>query len=162
MYHTQLGVNVKYLFLLPQSSAAKATPEQREKLSALKSDPELKLIFDDIEQNGPSKRVKHVDIKFHFVKEQVENGTVQLEYCSTGKMLADALTKPLTRERVIKLRETFGLKKLKMKEGDEVTGNKEEDEDPCDWPRGRLLEAEAANHTARQLDDDVESVEDIY
>lgn len=38
-----------------QDSAAQATPEQREKLSTLKTDPELKLIFDDIERNGPSK-----------------------------------------------------------------------------------------------------------
>jgi len=38
-----------------QHSAAQATPEQREKLATLKADPELKLIFDDIEQNGPSK-----------------------------------------------------------------------------------------------------------
>lgn len=38
-----------------QQSAAQATPEQREKLAALKTDPELKLIFDDIEANGPSK-----------------------------------------------------------------------------------------------------------
>ena len=37
-----------------QQSAAQATPEQREKLASLKADPELKLIFDDIEQNGPS------------------------------------------------------------------------------------------------------------
>ena len=36
-----------------QSSAAQATPEQREKLTALKADPELKIIFDDIEQHGP-------------------------------------------------------------------------------------------------------------
>ena len=36
-----------------QSSAAQATPEQREKLAALKADPELKLVFDDIEQHGP-------------------------------------------------------------------------------------------------------------
>ena len=41
-----------------QSAAAKATPEQKEKMSALKSDPELKLIFDDIEQNGPGDCLK--------------------------------------------------------------------------------------------------------
>lgn len=38
-----------------QQSAAQASPEQREKLAALKTDPELKMIFDDIEANGPSK-----------------------------------------------------------------------------------------------------------
>lgn len=37
-----------------QHSAAQATTEQREKLATLKADPELKLIFDDIEENGPS------------------------------------------------------------------------------------------------------------
>ena len=37
-----------------QQSAAQATPEQREKLAALKTDPELKMVFDDIEANGPS------------------------------------------------------------------------------------------------------------
>lgn len=36
-----------------QSSVSQATPEQREKLAALKADPELKLVFDDIESNGP-------------------------------------------------------------------------------------------------------------
>ena len=40
-----------------QSSAAQATPEQREKLATLKADPELKIVFDDIERNGPSKAV---------------------------------------------------------------------------------------------------------
>ena len=35
------------------TSAAQATPEQREKLAALKTDPELKQVFDNIEAHGP-------------------------------------------------------------------------------------------------------------
>lgn len=44
-----------------QQSAAQATPEQREKLAALKTDPELKMVFDDIETNGPSKCFSELD-----------------------------------------------------------------------------------------------------
>ncbi len=42
-------------------------------------------------------RMKHIDIKFHYIREAVENGSVQLKYCCTEEMLADLLTKPLTK-----------------------------------------------------------------
>ncbi len=34
----------------------------------------------------------------HFVREQVERGRIQLTYCATGDMVADALTKALGRQ----------------------------------------------------------------
>lgn len=106
-------------------------------------------------QSGTSKRVKHVDIKFHFIKDQVENGAIRLEYCPTEKMVADALTKPLAKERVIKLRGLLGLKELKMQKGD--AENRREEEQLCARPRGRLLEIEVANHTTCQLDGHLKS-----
>ena len=36
-----------------QSIAAAQSPEQRERLTKLKQDPELKEMFDDIQANGP-------------------------------------------------------------------------------------------------------------
>ncbi|POM66260.1 Integrase catalytic core protein [Phytophthora palmivora] len=42
------------------------------------------------------KRTKHIDIRYHFVREKVEDGQVVLEYCSTKDMLADLMTKPIT------------------------------------------------------------------
>ena len=42
-------------------------------------------------------RVKHMDIKYHYLQECVENREVVLKYISTGDNLADALTKPLER-----------------------------------------------------------------
>ena len=50
-------------------------------------------------------RTKHIDIRHHFVRERVESGDIKLEYVPTEEQLADLLTKPLLRNRVISLRE---------------------------------------------------------
>lgn len=42
-----------------------------------------------------SNRTKHIDIRFHFVREAVINSKIVLRYMSTDKMLADIMTKPL-------------------------------------------------------------------
>ena len=54
-------------------------------------------------------RTKHIDIQYHFIREYVEKGTIVLEYCETAKMLADALTKPLSKHRHQELAERMGL-----------------------------------------------------
>ncbi|GKB54063.1 retrovirus-related pol polyprotein from transposon TNT 1-94 [Tanacetum coccineum] len=40
-------------------------------------------------------RSKHIDIRHHFIKEQVENGVVELYFVRTEYQLADIFTKPL-------------------------------------------------------------------
>ena len=42
-------------------------------------------------------RCKHIDIKYHFIRENVNSGKVLLEYCPTEQMLADVMTKPATK-----------------------------------------------------------------
>ena len=54
-------------------------------------------------------RAKHIDIKNHFIREQVAQGTIILEYCPTTEMVADILTKGLSRESFCKLREKSGV-----------------------------------------------------
>ena len=49
-------------------------------------------------------RAKHISIKYHFVHEQVSDGTVRLKYCRTQDMVADILTKGLHRNQFTKLR----------------------------------------------------------
>ncbi len=44
-------------------------------------------------------RTKHIDIKFHYVREAVKEWIISLTYCPTEKMVADLLTKPLNRIR---------------------------------------------------------------
>ncbi len=55
-------------------------------------------------------RTKHIDIKFHFVREQVNEGKIKLEYCQTGDMIADMLTKGLSHAQLSKLRSLAGVK----------------------------------------------------
>ena len=55
------------------------------------------------------KRTKHVQIRYHFVREAVEQGTITLEYCQTDDMLADSFTKALAHDQFEKLRAGIGL-----------------------------------------------------
>ena len=55
------------------------------------------------------KRSKHIDIKYHFSREQVEKNIVKLIYIPTGNQLADALTKPLPAVKFLEFRKEMGL-----------------------------------------------------
>lgn len=47
-------------------------------------------------KNGQmSKRSKHIEVRYHFISEKVNEGLVKLEYCSSENQIADILTKPL-------------------------------------------------------------------
>ena len=57
-------------------------------------------------------RTKHIAIKYHFIREQVGNGTIELKYCPTNEMLVDMFTKGLSREQFSKLRSPAGIVEL--------------------------------------------------
>ena len=40
-------------------------------------------------------RTKHIDIKYHFIRKHVMNGTVELHFVPSEKQFADIFTKPL-------------------------------------------------------------------
>lgn len=44
-------------------------------------------------------RMKHLALDYHFIREQVQNGTLRVTHVSTKDQLADGLTKPLPRTR---------------------------------------------------------------
>ncbi|GJR73444.1 hypothetical protein Tco_0085809 [Tanacetum coccineum] len=50
--------------------------------------------------NVQHSRSKHIDIRFHFIKEQVENGVVELYFVNTEYQLADIFNNALCRERI--------------------------------------------------------------
>lgn len=43
-----------------------------------------------------SKRSKHIDIKYHFIKDLVDNGQISIKYVPTHENISDLLTKSLT------------------------------------------------------------------
>jgi hypothetical protein len=54
-------------------------------------------------------RMKHLDLRLFWLRDAVENGTITVSYLPTGEMPADALTKPLTRQKVVDGRKLMGL-----------------------------------------------------
>ncbi|GJR92667.1 retrovirus-related pol polyprotein from transposon TNT 1-94 [Tanacetum coccineum] len=60
--------------------------------------------------NVQHSRAKHIDVRYHFIKEQVENGIVELYFVRTEYQLVDIFTKTLPRERF-----NFLIEKLSMR-----------------------------------------------
>nr|GEZ72411.1 retrovirus-related Pol polyprotein from transposon TNT 1-94 [Tanacetum cinerariifolium] len=58
---------------------------------------------------------KHIDIRYHFIREQVENGVVELYIVLTDYQLADIFTKALPRERFEFLLLRLGMKSMTSK-----------------------------------------------
>ncbi|GJX05107.1 retrovirus-related pol polyprotein from transposon TNT 1-94, partial [Tanacetum coccineum] len=55
---------------------------------------------------------KHIDIRYHFIKEQVEDGIVELYFVRTEYQLADIFTKPLPQERFNFLIDKLGMRSM--------------------------------------------------
>lgn len=64
--------------------------------------------------NNPTdhKRSKHIDVKYHFSREKVEQKVITLKYIPTGQQLADAFTKPLPAVQFLKIRKQMGLEEI--------------------------------------------------
>ncbi|GKB76724.1 retrovirus-related pol polyprotein from transposon TNT 1-94, partial [Tanacetum coccineum] len=60
--------------------------------------------------NVQHSRSKHIDIRFHFIKEHVENGVIELYFVNTEYQLADIFTKALGRKRIEFLINKLGMR----------------------------------------------------
>ena len=54
-------------------------------------------------------RTKHIDLRFHFIREAITNETITMAYCLTQSMVANILTKPLIRGRTKEHTGSLGL-----------------------------------------------------
>nr|GEX38282.1 retrovirus-related Pol polyprotein from transposon TNT 1-94 [Tanacetum cinerariifolium] len=62
--------------------------------------------------NVQHSRSKHIDIKYHFIKEQVENVVIELYFVNTEYQLADLFTKALGRDRIEFLINKLGMRSV--------------------------------------------------
>lgn len=61
---------------------------------------------------GNHKASKHIEIKYLFTRDLVEDGRLLVEYCPTASMAADILTKALPTKQFTILRDKIGVKDL--------------------------------------------------
>ena len=54
-------------------------------------------------------RSKHIDTRFHFIREQVTNEMIELHYCPTELQLADSFTKAVKLDRFEFLRKNLSV-----------------------------------------------------
>ena len=54
-------------------------------------------------------RSKHIDVRFHFLRDLAKEGVVELCYCKSGEQIADIFTKPLKVDSFLKLRALLGM-----------------------------------------------------
>lgn len=66
----------------------------------------LQLIASDL----TTKRSKHIDIRFHYVREKLHEGVIEIKACHTSEMAADGLTKPLRNDRFTTFLKLIGMK----------------------------------------------------
>jgi hypothetical protein len=54
-------------------------------------------------------RSKHIEIRYHFIRDRVLKGAVKLQYIPTDEQLADILTKPLVKGKFVFFRDKLGV-----------------------------------------------------
>ena len=68
-----------------------------------------KFVIDLAKHPAANGRSKHIKTRFHFLRDQVNNDKLVLEYCKTELQVADISTKALKGERYRDLREMLNL-----------------------------------------------------
>ena len=56
-------------------------------------------------------RSKHIEMKYHFIRDLVQGGALKLQYIRTDEKIADILTKPLTASKFVYFRDKLGMAK---------------------------------------------------
>ena len=98
-------------------TAAQEATWLRRLLTDIKAPPERSTVIREDNQSAIAiakdsvshARTKHIDVKIHFIREALSNGSIELIYCLTEQMVADLLTKPVSRDRFEALRLRMGL-----------------------------------------------------
>jgi hypothetical protein len=57
-------------------------------------------------------RVKHIEIDYHFVRERVVKGLLQIDYVPTGDQIADGFTKALQVQNLENFKYNLNLVKM--------------------------------------------------
>ena len=54
-------------------------------------------------------RSKHIDIRYHFIRDMVQRGAVRLDHIRTDEQVTNILTKPLGKDKLLMFCESLGI-----------------------------------------------------
>ena len=57
---------------------------------------------------------KHIEIKYHYIKDMVQRGAVKLQYVVIDEQIDDVLTKPLARVKFQYFKENLGVLQIEV------------------------------------------------
>ena len=57
---------------------------------------------------------KHIEIKYHYIRDMLQRGVVKLQYVATNEQISDVLTKPLARVKFEYFRDNLGVLHIKV------------------------------------------------
>ena len=57
----------------------------------------------------------HIDIKYHYIKDMVRRGAVNLQYVAMDEQIVDVLMKPLARVKFEYFRENLGVLQIEVR-----------------------------------------------
>lgn len=60
-------------------------------------------------------RIKHIDVRYHFIRGLVTDGVISLHHCSIDNQLAHIFTKPLPLEKHSIMRSMIGMRTLQSR-----------------------------------------------
>jgi hypothetical protein len=52
---------------------------------------------------------KHIEIRYHFIRDMVQRGALKLQYISTDEQVADVMTKPLSHVKFEHFQDKLGI-----------------------------------------------------
>lgn len=110
------------------ASAGQEAAWMRELTATLENRPQRSVVLFEDNQSAIAMtknpqfhgRSKHISIKYHFIRNQVDERVIDLKYCPTQDMIADMMTKGLSKEQFTTLRSMAGVLTLQ----DLNSGNK--------------------------------------
>ena len=73
-------------------------------------------------------RTKHIDVRYHFIKDHVEKGNIEMYFVPTENRIADIFTKPLDEKRHNFLISKLGMVNLKDENFSEIKATQNENQ----------------------------------
>ena len=59
-------------------------------------------------------KLKHIEIKYHYIRDMVQRGAVKLKYVAKEEQIADVLTKPLARVKFEYFKEKLSVLQIEV------------------------------------------------